>query len=401
MGLADTGVSFIESERHMDDDYLNPLPGKTYISPSLQDFGDKDRRVRIASKVLPSEDGYDYAKERDEVVLRKKPDAATYITAKFIEDTRQTFVLTVQKFVSETGQPYGSGFSFVGKEIGRFCEFLANIQSVDFKSRAKVNISDDELRKIALTTHQAKAFVTENQELFAEALRSEVTTEDLVAVGYRKKQLEVYDKLLNDQNYFEFLKEKKNCSNEGLWQKYFEKNPWVFGYGLGYLFLSGLDDKKLEQVVQGHSVDSHGKRVDALMKTKGIISNLCFVEIKTHMTDLLESKPYRSGCWAPSKELAGAIAQVQGTVASAVENLSSKINPNDKEGNPTGEEIFNYQPKSYLVIGSMAEFVSETGVNKDKLRSFELLRKNTANPEIITFDELYERAKFIVHHNQS
>ena len=97
----------------MDDDYLNPLPGKTYISPSLQAFGDKDRRVRIASKVLPSEDGYDYVKERDEVVLRKKPDAATYITAKFLEDTRQTFVLTVQKFSSETGQPYVTGFSFV------------------------------------------------------------------------------------------------------------------------------------------------------------------------------------------------------------------------------------------------------------------------------------------------
>lgn len=385
----------------MDDDYINPLPGKTYISPSLQAFGDKDRRVRIASKVLLSEDGYEYAKERDEVVLRKKPDAATYVTAKFLEDTRQTFVLTVQKFSSETGQPYGTGFSFVGEEIGKFCEFLANIQSVDFKSRAKVNISDDELRKIVLTTHQAKTFVTENQELFAEALRYEITTEDLVAVGYRKKQLDVYDKLLNDQNYFVSLKVKNECTNEGLWQKYFEKNPWVFGYGLGYIFLSGLDDKKLEQVVQGHSVDSHGKRVDALMKTKGIISNLCFVEIKTHSTDLLESKPYRSGCWAPSKELAGAIAQVQGTVASAVENLSSKINPNDKEGNPTGEEIFNYQPKSYLVIGSMTEFVAENGVNKDKLRSFELLRKNTSNPEIITFDELHERAKFIVHHNQS
>src|SRR5690606_29049079 len=116
---------------------------------------------------------------------------------------------------------------------------------------------------------------------------------------------------------------------------------------------------------------------------------------------LLEAKPYRSGCWAPSKELAGAIAQVQGTVASAVENLSSRINPSDSEGNPTGEEIYNYQPKSYLVIGSMGEFVSEHGVNKDKLRSFELLRKNTCNPEIITFDELYERAKFIVQHNQS
>lgn len=385
----------------MDDDYQNPLPGKTYISPSLQSFGDKDRRVRIASKILPSEDGYEYARERDEVVLRKKPDAKTYITAKFLEDTRQTFVLTVQKFVSETGQPYGSGFSFVGEEIGRFCEFLANIQSVDFKTRAKVNITDEELRKIALTTHQAKTFLTENQELFAEVLRSEVTTEDLIAVGFRKKQLSVYNNLLNDQSYFDDLKQKKNCSNEALWQKYFEKNHWVFGYGLGYIFLSALDDKKLEQVVQGHSVDSHGKRVDALMKTKGIISNLCFIEIKTHTTELLESKPYRSGCWAPSKELAGAIAQVQGTVASAVESLSSKINPSDRDGNPTGEEVFNYQPKSYLVIGSMGEFVSEHGVNKDKLRSFELLRKNTSNPEIITFDELYERAKFIVQHNQS
>jgi len=385
----------------MDDDYQNPLPGKTYISPSLEAFGDKERRIRIASKILPSEDGYEYAKERDEVVLRKKPDAKTYITAKFLEDTRQTFVLTVQKFVSETGQPYGTGFSFVGKEIGRFCEFLANIQSVDFKNRAKVNITDEELRKIALTTHQAKTFLTENQDLFAEALKSEVTTEDLIAVGFRKKQLSVYENLLNNQSYFNDLKRKKNCTNEGLWQKYFEKNPWVFGYGLGYIFLSGLDDRRLEQVVQGHSVNSNGKRVDALMKTKGIISNLCFIEIKTHATELLESKPYRSGCWAPSRELAGAIAQVQGTVASAVENLSGKINPSDKEGNPTGEEIFNYQPKSYLVIGSMNEFVTENGVNKDKLRSFELLRKNTSNPEIITFDELYERAKFIVHHNQS
>jgi hypothetical protein len=383
------------------DDYQNPKLGKTYISPSLQSFGDKDRKVRIASKILPSTDGYEYAKERDEVVLRKKPDAATYITAKFLEDTRRVFVLTVQKFMSETGQPYGSGFSFVGEEIGKFCEFLANIQSINFKSQSKINISDEDLRKIALTTHQAKHLVADNQELFAEILKSEVTTEDLIAVGYRKKQLEVFEKLLIDQAYFESVKSRKNCSIENLWQKFFEKNPWIFGYGLGYIFLSGFDDKKLEQIVQGYSVTSHGKRVDALMKTKGVISNLCFIEIKTHSTELLYSKPYRSSCWAPSKELAGAVAQVQGTVASTVENLSNKLNLEDKDGNPTGEEVYNYQPKSYLVIGNMSEFINEHGVNRDKLRSFELFRKNTINPEIITFDELHARARFIVHHNQS
>jgi hypothetical protein len=84
------------------DNYQNPKPGKTYISPSLPAFGNKERRVRIASKALPSANGYEYVKERDEVVLRKKPDAATYISAKFLEDTRQVFVLTVQKFMTES-----------------------------------------------------------------------------------------------------------------------------------------------------------------------------------------------------------------------------------------------------------------------------------------------------------
>ncbi len=34
----------------MDDDYQNPLPGKTYISPSLQAFGKKDRRILLHLK---------------------------------------------------------------------------------------------------------------------------------------------------------------------------------------------------------------------------------------------------------------------------------------------------------------------------------------------------------------
>lgn len=383
------------------DDYQNLKEGKTYISPRLDAFGDSDRKVRIASKVIESPDSYAFAKIQDEVVLRHKEGAKSYITAKFLEDNRGIFVLSIQGYTIATEKPRNASFSFVGDEIGKLLEFIRNIQSVNLDNPSRVNISDEELNRIVLNDKQAKSLFHENQELFAEVLKSEITTEDLIAVGYRKKQLDVYEKLLSDQSYFESIKSKKNTTNEGLWQKYFEKNPWVFGYGLGYIFLSALDDKKLEQVVQGHSVDSHGKRVDALMKTKGVISNLCFVEIKTHVTELLESKPYRSGCWAPSKELAGAIAQVQGTVSSAVESLSSKINPSDSQGNPTGEEIFNYQPKSYLVIGSMSEFVTENGVNKDKIRSFELLRKNTTNPEIITFDELYERARFIVHHNQS
>lgn len=383
------------------DDYKNPRAGKTYISPRLDAFLDSTKKVRIASKLIESPDDYTFAKVKDEVVLRQKENAKSYITAKFIEDSRDVFVLNIQKYTVGTDNPHSLSFSFVNEEIGKLLEFIQNIQSVNLDRSSPMNINDEELKKIILSNSQAKKIIQENQELLTEVLRSEVTKEDIISVGFRKKQLEWYAKLLNDSKWFEEIKDKKQTTSEGLWQYYFEKNPWIFGYGLGYIFIEGLDDKKLEQVVQGHNVNSHGKRVDALMKTKGIISNLCFVEIKTHTTQLLDSKPYRTGCWAPSKELAGAIAQVQGTVASAVDSLTDKVSLNDKLGNPKGEDIYNYQPKAYLVIGSMGEFSTENGINKDKLRSFELFRKNISSPEIITFDELYERAKFIVLHNQN
>lgn len=377
------------------DNYQNPKPGKTYISRSLPAFGDKARRVRIASKVLPSVGGYDYAKERDEIVLREKPDAATCIKAKFIEDHRGVSVLAVQKFDAETGMPYGVGFSFVGEEIGRFCEFLANIQSVSFKNGGAVNISDEELRKIALTSQQAKQLVTENEELVVEALRNSVTKSDLVAIGYRKKQLEVFARLLEDEEYFADLKRRKSCRDEALWQMFFEANPWIFGYGLSYIYSSGLDDRKLEQVVHGYRVGQSGKRVDALLRSRAIASTLCFVEIKTHKTELLDVQ-YRGGCWSPSRDLTGAISQVLGTVSYASETIFGKLRMVDKDGFPTQEEAFNFSPKSFVVVGSLSEFTGEHGVNEAKLRSFELYRRNLHQPEIVTFDELYERARHIV-----
>lgn len=383
------------------DNYQNPKPGKTYISPSLPGFGNKERRVRIASKVLPSVDGYEYVKERDEVILRKKPDAATYISAKFLEDTREVFVLTIQKFMAESGMPYGSGFSFVGDEIGKFCEFLANIQSVAFQHNGTVNISDEELRKIALTSPQVNSLVGDNEELFAEILRHSITKKDVVAIAYRKKQLGIFRKLLDDPDYFDDLKAKKNCKDELLWQQFFEKNPWIFGYGLSFVYSSGLDDKRLEQVVRGYHVAQSGKRVDALLKTKALASTLCFVEIKTHKTPLLSSTAYRNGCWPPSDELSGAVAQIQGTVSYAGETIFGKLQLADSKGFPTAEEVFNFHPRSFVVIGSLSQLGGDHGVNQEQLRSFELYRRNTFQPEVITFDELYERATHIVEASES
>lgn len=106
---------------------------------------------------------------------------------------------------------------------------------------------------------------------------------------------------------------------------------------------------------------------------------------------------YRPSAFPPSNDLAGGIAQLHKTIQRSLENLVNKIEPVNQDGSPTGEEIFLYRPKSFLLIGSLSEFITEHGVNKEKFSSFELFRKSIKDIEIITFDELFERAKFIVN----
>lgn len=90
---------------------------------------------------------------------------------------------------------------------------------------------------------------------------------------------------------------------------------------------------------------------------------------------------------------------MQATVQAAAENIRRKLEPTEDDGTPTGEEaLFNYDPRAFLVVGSLSQFKTDTGINEQKFRSFELFRRNTRRPEILTFDELYERARFIVEH---
>jgi hypothetical protein len=235
--------------------------------------------------------------------------------------------------------------------------------------------------------------------LIEELLKSNITEFDIQAIAYRKQQLSEFEKLLNNEAYFEeLLNVNSKFTNENIWQSFFEKNKWIFGYSLNYVFTTSLDDKKLEQIVSGYDFNSSGKRVDGLLKTNGAISSLCFVEIKTHKDQLLKDikNPYRSDCWQISDTLSGALAQIQKTVHKTEQIQKSKIEITTSSDDPTGEEIFLVEPKSFILIGNLKEFLTNHGVNQEKYKSFEIFRKNLINPEILTFDELYERAKYIV-----
>jgi hypothetical protein len=139
-----------------------------------------------------------------------------------------------------------------------------------------------------------------------------------------------------------------------------------------------------------------GKRVDALLKTRGRIGALCFVEIKCHTTSLLKSSSYRPGVWSPSEELTGAVSQLHRTVQLAERTIRDSLTVTDSNGNPVEPPAYLIRPRAAVVCGDLSEFVTLQGVNESKYSSFELYRRHLQSPEVVTFDELLERARLMV-----
>ncbi|MCO1658903.1 Shedu immune nuclease family protein [Pseudonocardia humida] len=232
-------------------------------------------------------------------------------------------------------------------------------------------------------------------ERFRQLIEGDPAANDVVAIAHRNKVVERFRLLLEDDAEFEAAAHAAG-GPEAVWQQFLEASPWVLGVSLTGQLLTSWDATRLEQVVAGFSIAGSGKRTDALLRTSGSIRSLVFAEIKHHKTPLLSGTPYRPGCWAPSSHLAGAIAQVQQTVAAASRDMKDALPDIDTEGADTGETTFLIRPRSFLILGHLDQLRGDRGVHRPQLRSFELFRRNLYEPEIITFDELLARAEWHV-----
>lgn len=272
--------------------------------------------------------------------------------------------------------------------------FIKNIEDIDFYStsyavidKTKKEIFDNVTKETAINS-------------FVEKYGTDISEQDISLLQNRRSKLEYFKKLLTDETFFisEKLKIGVNKRNEDVWQNFFEINPWIFGYGLQLVACEGLDNEKLEQTVVGNDIiDGSGKRIDALLKTKGNISKILFCEIKTHFSNSLIETYERPGVFVPARELRGAVAQIQKTIHKVTLKLQENyLKPIRDDGNPTGEELLFVKPRGIVVIGKLDDFKTENGINYEKLSSFELYRQQVSGVEIITYDELYERVKFIV-----
>ncbi len=286
--------------------------------------------------------------------------------------------------------------------------FLKFISELDLKgiTEGKILLANEELGELDdETKKKIKTLLSKEDgaDLIQELLNNgNITSKDVVNTGYRKEQLEIFRKLL-EENYLDEYKKseaqkyineknppiKTESKNEKVWQYFFEQNPWIFGYGLDYRFMGILQREFATSISEADG--SNTVFADYLLGDKKFTT---FVEIKLPNTNIFGQSKNRSNSWCLSQDLIDAVSQILEQKASGKIKLET-TEQHDSSGNKITQKPYN--SKTVLIIGNWKEIEGCNDLEKKiKEKTLELFRRDSRNIEIITYDELYERAKFII-----
>lgn len=94
-----------------------------------------------------------------------------------------------------------------------------------------------------------------------------LSTADVNLLLGRRGQLEYFERLLKEGDFFRGEVARLGVhGSEGVWQRFFEENSWIFVYGLTLLACEAVVQGRLEQITVGASLFSGaGKRSDAVL----------------------------------------------------------------------------------------------------------------------------------------
>lgn len=374
------------------------LPNRIYVSRSFSmGFGDdKGEPARYVYKVFDEEeqaDDDDWEWD-DEVVYVTERKQLTLNVARSAGAVRK---IKIQKVPTNPNSTKLEPVLELDREQSmKLIELIKALDSIPIEGGTSVRVDDDLLRDVFADPEGIGRVYASDPDRFKALIEADANARDVVALQHRREVVATMRNWLNDESAFRLAQRDADVSAEGAWQRLLEENPWILGVSLGGQLYTSWDENKLEQIVTGRDIDAVGKRTDALLRTTGVVQSMVFAEIKHQRTDLLAAE-YRAGCWRPSNELSGAVVQAQQTVHLAVQNFSDYLQDRDPDGAIMQSGTFLLKPRSFVIVGSLKQLTGDSGGPiPDKVRSFELFRRNLQEPEVVTFDELLARAEWHV-----
>jgi hypothetical protein len=380
------------------------LPERTYGTRSfdLHRPGSRDhgKEAMIVRKVFDQDLDVEIEVQAGRWVLYRSPGGRVQVEILIVGEPGNIKELVIQRVPS----PGHSGairtiLSLSDADaIERLSDLFQHLDAIPMQREATVRIDDTLLRDLLSDQEALNALYREDRSAFRDLISTDASATDVIAVARRRAQVERFRRLLEEDEYFDEERDRLR-GPERVWQTFFESNPWILGSSLAGQFLTSWSPDKLEQVVSGWNLTDEGRRADAVLRTSGRIRSIVLAEIKHHRTELLSAgRPYRNGVYAPSPELAGGVAQVQATAHQAAQQLRERIVSKAEDGSEIpGDYTYLFQPRSFLIIGHLSELTGEAGGDHtQKIRSFELFRRNMTSPEVLTFDEVLSRAEGLV-----
>jgi hypothetical protein len=326
---------------------------------------------------------------------------------RFILDDRQLVRYDCRVTLIKSGEKFTPRLHFaVRDKTGRLAKKRVSANEDTLSLKASVDLGDCHARYWALISYlksvteldipdESFSLVTKDVQQIVSAIRRR----DAESIKSIIKLLSATENVaLSETDVSELLQRRRRLRsfkealtakhNESWWQPFFKDNKWIFGYGLNYVILR-LEESQAN--VGGARLDRGGAGVpDFLASTSGEVRFTVLVEIKTPETPLLSGhEEVRSGAWSLSKDLVDALTQTQANIDRwATQGAALPENRDRLEQ----QRIFTVKPKGIVVIGRL----DEVGSSRHKLETLERFRQSLHGVEIITFDELYERARFIV-----
>lgn len=377
------------------------LTTRTYASRSFvaafgRDVGHPTRYVyRVFDEVAAEDDGDGELEWVNEVVYTT-PGGRKQLQLQVAREAGAVRKLRIQK-VPLTGDltKLETVLELDREQATRLIDMLRAIDVIPIEGESTVHVDDQLLRDVFSDPTAIAEIYSRDPDRFRSLIQTDANADDVIALQRRREVAQRMRTWLDDDDVFDQAAAAAG-GPERAWQRLLEANPWVLGVGLGGQLLTGWAPGQLEQTVVGRSIRTVGKRADALLQTVGIVRSLVFAEIKHHRTKLLGDE-YRAGCWSPSKELSGAVVQVQQTTHLAAQELGDYVQDQAETGELLPSGTFLLQPRSYVIGGSLVELIGRSGgALRDHVRSFELFRRNLQAPEVLTFDELVARAEWHV-----
>ncbi len=368
--------------------------GKIYLTKVFSNGAITLERQRLIRSVIEGTERVLIGEVEGAMCLRLSGDKRkTQVTALVSQDEGGIRRVTLETFRSRAGgwfQGYEKdSFTFRSDEFEKLVAFLKSIQFIDRSNEDRFDVRDiskgNGSKIITDASDQAllsriKSLNQNERERLFRGFHADLSQNEINLILGRRQALETFEAQL-----------AKGDWAEAGWQDFFERQSWVFGYGLDYRVMRPFDR---EMVVGIGGTDNREKpTVDYLMN---FTDYSVLVEVKRPDTPIFQQRRSgRSGTWRFSNEFMDAVSQVLEQKAEWLAQVQSRQHY-DKSG--TRQLTTRARdPKAILVIGQGAEIEGTGNIRDAEVRrdTFELFRRDTRNLDIVTFDELLERASFI------